>query len=207
MASAVSLASGVDVLREPFNNFTFAPWTVAGTPTITAGRNGNGASSTSTSNTVTYTIPAINESATLTLGFAYRTASVTSSSAAVAELCSDAAATTHNQLIVSNTGAVVFARGTISNTLATSAASTIAIDTWYYFEVQVTLGDSAAPFIVRLNGTVLLSGSADTKNAGTKTVYDSIRLKGRSGGFATLFDDLYLTMGAGAPFKGDITVP
>ena len=64
-ANSISLAAaggptvaGVDVLREPFDNFTALPWTTAGTPTIvTSGRTGNAAQLVGATDTLTLTIP------------------------------------------------------------------------------------------------------------------------------------------------------
>lgn len=206
MASAVVPPSaGTDVLLEPFNNFTFAPWTNTSC-TIVTGRNGNGANIPAAGNIV-YTIPTINQSAALTIGFAWRTNALAAAQSFICELLSDAGATTHNRLYVDNGGSVGVTRGTSTDLVTTSPTNTILINTWYYLELQITLHDTAGALTVRKNGAVLLTGTAlDTKNAGTKTVYDTVRL--RSAATTTMLtDDLYITMGAGAAFKGDIVVP
>jgi hypothetical protein len=205
MASGVVVASGTDVLFEPFANFTFAPWTLAGTPTIVAGRNGTGAQFAGSSAIATYTIPSLSESDTVTVGFAWRATSI-AVNPNIMRLSSDAAATFHDTLVVLGTGALRFNRGT-STPLDTSAAGLITTATWYYIEVQAKLHDTAGTATVRLNGTpVIALTGIDTKNAGTKTVFDSVALVG-AGSTTQLFDDLYITTGAGATFKGDITVP
>ena len=203
-SAVVPAAAGVDVLMEPFNNLT--AWSVFnGSPTIVTGRTGTAARLPSNA-ILDYTIPAVSESDTVTVGFAFQTENLGSN----ADLCafmSDSKSTEHGRLQVVTSGAVQVTRGA-STFLGASAAGLIAINTWNYIECQIKLHDTAGTVTVRVNGaTVLTLTGQDTKNGGTKTVYDSIRLRYPSASFANLFDDLYITMGAGAPFKGSITIP
>jgi hypothetical protein len=209
MASAVVIASGVDVLLEPFNNYTFAPWTTANTPTIATGRTGNGASfvGSSTAKLATYTIPAVNESDTVTIGFAWKATSLALSSTPMVELRSDAGATLHGQLSIRSTGAAIQVNSGTGGGIG-SAPHGLTAGTFAYIEWQMKLADSGGFTIVRINGVELINVAAiDTKNAGTKTTYDSVRLVGPASGVTTVYDDLYITTGAGAAFKGSITVP
>ena len=92
--------------------------------------------------------------------------------------------------------------------IASSATGVIVLNTWHYVEVQVKLHDTTGSATVRVDGTsVITIPTVDTKNGGTKTVYDTVRLSAGAAGNTNQYDDLYLTMGAGAPFKGDITIP
>jgi hypothetical protein len=209
IASSIVVAAGVDVLLEPFNNFTFAPWTLNSTPTIVAGRNGTAAQATGTVARANYAIPTPSQSDVVTIGFAYRVASVVASGR-IFELWSDTNATTHTSLATTATGSLFVTRA--GTTIATSVATGLVVaNTWCYIETQFKLGDAPDGYaIVRVNGTeVINSTGLDTKNAGTKTVYDAVRLvtPSGSGGGTNQWDDLYITTGAGAPFKGDITVP
>ena len=94
--------------------------------------------------------------------------------------------------------------------MGSTAAGLVAANTWVYIEVQVTLGDSPAGALeVRINGTQRLAlTNQDTKFAGTKTVYDQVRLvrAGTNVSNTNRYDDLYITTGP-AVFKGDIVVP
>lgn len=194
------------VLEEPFNDLT--AWTLAGTspnnPQIVTGRTGTGlqygAGSTST---VRYSIVVGSQTAVLTLGFAVRF-NASSVSGSFFQCLSDSAATIHNSILLNSDGSLAIERGTISQ-IGISAAGIIAANTWYYLELQITLGDSpSGSFTLRVDGTTVASGtSLDTKNAGTKTVYDAVRFIGVAG--ATIFaDDFYLLSGTGESFRGDI---
>src|SRR5204862_3050679 len=91
-----------------------------------------------------------------------------------------------------------------------SAAHGMAVNTWYYIEWQIKLHDTTGFTSVRINGVQMFNvTNVDTKNAGTKTTYDRVRLNDATAnsGVSLWFDDLYITTGAGATFKGSITIP
>jgi hypothetical protein len=208
VASAVHIASGpcTSVLREPFENLT--AWTPTGSGnSIVAGRTGTAAQVSGTTSRLNYTIPSINEDAVVTVGFAFRTPVFQSSGNTILTLASDTNVTTHTRLWVRSDGAVGVDR--TGTNLATTAAGVLAINTWYYLEMQAKLHDTTGFVIVRVNGTEVVNISAvDTKNAGTKTVYDAVRLgvvNGATGG-TNLYDDLYITTGSGCAFQGDQTI-
>lgn len=209
---ASSVVSGTDVLLEPFNNYTFAPWTIANTPTIVAGgRTGNGANfagaSAGSTKLATYTIPAVGESDTVTLGFAWKATSLALASTPIAELRSDAAATLHGQLSLRSVDNNIQVNSGTGGTIGAAPHGLVA-GTFAYIEWQMKLADTGGFTIVRVNGVELINvASIDTKNAGTKATYDGVRLVGPASGVTTVYDDLYITTGAGAPFKGSITVP
>jgi hypothetical protein len=209
MASSVgATAAPVDVLLEPFNNLT--AWTTVGTWAIVAARTGNGARATGTPGgaQARYTIPSPNQSAQLTIGFAHRISNATGNRA-ILQLESDAGTTPHVYVHVLPDGAVEIRRGSSAGALlASSPAATIPINTYKYIELQAVLDDSAGAVTLRVNGTqVAVATNIDIRNAGTKTVFDTVCLLGPGSGINNIFDDLYITTGAGATFKGDITVP
>ena len=109
MASAVHIetATCTDVITlEPFNNTS--AWTVGGTVNIVAGRTGTAVTTASaTGNYAAYTIPAPNESDTITVGFAWRYDDAETGDRSIVIFYSDAMATLHNQLRWNPTGTVL----------------------------------------------------------------------------------------------------
>ena len=210
MASAATktgLVACTDVITlEPFNNFTDNSWTNSGGTIIAGGRNGNAAQTDGFVDGARYTIPTINQDATVTVGFAFKSP-VLSSFANVLGFYSDSAATFHLYMQIHSTGALRVQRGDFVTTLGTSAAGVITANTWHYIEVQATLHDTTGAVQVKVNGTSVLNvTNVDTKNAGTKTVLDTIKVMGTGNGGSTLnqFDDLYLRTGSTCAFRGDI---
>jgi hypothetical protein len=188
------------VLTEPFNNFTAAPWTlVAPNPTIVTGRTGTAAQVTLSGCQLNYNVSTPDQTDTVTIGFAWRTTNLNSD---LLFLRSDAGATDHNRINITSTGQIIFSRAGTS--IASSATGLVAINTWNYLEVQAKLSDTVGTVTVRLNGTAVITATGlDTKNAGTKTVYDQIRFSTLDGR-VYLIDDLYLRNDA--VFQGDPTV-
>jgi hypothetical protein len=208
MASAASVGVGTviptAILVEPFNNLTAAPWTtVSGTPVITTGRTSVGLQFSS-GGQISYTLSAANESDVVTLGCAFRVSSLIS--VRLFELRSDTGATLHTNLQLDVNGALNVTRST-SVQIAATAPGVIAINTWYYLELQYKLGDSpTGAATVRVNGTNVHNlTSIDTRNAGTKTKYDQLRLSGGAGATWN-YDDLYVKVGAGQAFEGDTAI-
>lgn len=86
--------------------------------------------------------------------------------------------------------------------VGTSAAGVISSSTYHYFELCALLSDTVgtADFYVDGATAPTLTFSGDTKNGGTKTVFDSF---GFHGGSFQHIDDIYCANGAGsAPFNG-----
>lgn len=200
---ASSVVTGA-VLLEPFNNFTFAPWANTGA-TIVTGRNGTAAQTVGGSGVhADFTIPAASESDIVTVGAAWRYTDANTLTRDIFRFNSDAGVTQHNR--VSQVGAGV--NVTRGATGLTATGNVLAVNTWAYIEAQICLHDTAGYVIVHVNGVEVTNTTAlDTKNAGTKTVYDRIIIGGFATGATCQWDDLYITVGAGAPFKGDIVVP
>ena len=181
---------------------SFADWTGAGGTWISrTGTTGRGLGSQVSGPTLTRAIGGAAEHATAVLGFAHKTTSM--GNRAICVLMSDTAATSHLTLRVTSAGLLEVRRGTTSGTvLASSAAGAIVVSTWQYVELLATLNDTTGAVEVRVDGVTVCSASGvDTKNAGTKTVLDAVRLVGA--GDVIYFDDLYLETGADAAFLGE----
>lgn len=203
MASSVNVAAGpcTDVLSEPFDNLS--AWTLASSPTIVAGRNGTAANVTGTLQRISYTIPAVSESDTVTFGFAWQTP-VLQAAHVIFNLYSDANTTNHITVQTQTAGRIDVAVGGLSKW--SSALGVLAINVWQYVEVQIKLHDTAGFVIVRVNGVDVINVTGvDTRNAGTKTTFDTLRFPtpSASSGGTNLYDDLYLSTGSGCAFKGD----
>lgn len=202
--------TGPDVLLEPFNNLT--AWAVTGSPTgiVAGGRTGTAVEFAAFSSTfISYAIPTPAQSDTITIGFAFRPSAIGQGEYKIIGLASDAGATDHNFISIDSNNALIVYRQS-SGLLPKAPNGTIpTAGVFYYIELQIKLHDTTGSFDLHVNGTSVASATnVDTKNAGTKTVYDTVRLPPSGfNGAIVRYDDLYITMGAGAPFKGDITVP
>jgi Domain of unknown function (DUF4082)/Siphovirus-type tail component, C-terminal domain len=189
---------------EAFDNF--GAWFTSGTAAIVAGRTGNAARVTGVSTTNRIDFGLRTENATVIVGFAHQISSLAAATSEICQFYSDANVTQHNRLTVATNGSLSFWRGTTN--LATSAAGVIAINTWNYIEVRTVLSDTVGAFEVRVNGTAVIGPltAQDTQNAGTKTVYDSVRLSGPIASQFNTFDDCYIVTGGSAAFKGNQTI-
>lgn len=204
LESYVPAATGVDVLLEPFNNFTFAPWSNSG-GTIGAARHGNGATMGSFAQAI-YTIPSGSRDGTITVGCAVKIAAGTNQ---LFGFWWPGGGTFHGRVSVNLATGALFCAGATGSNIGSSAGSLITTGTWYYVEAQFFMHDTAGTAIVRLDGVVVINVAGSDTRAGSPTTYESVQIgpPNSSGGGSVQYDDLYITMGAGAPFKGDITVP
>ena len=198
MASSAVIAAGTTVLMEPFNNFTANGWTTASGPSIVTGRTGSGAQVSGVS-TATWPVPTPDD--TNTVGFAYKTSHINPGHDIIRLLRSGSVETRLQQ---SSAGALNVTRGP-STAIGTASANVItATNTWYYIELQVFSHDTAGTVTIRVNNTpVLTLTGLDTRDVGTP---NQVQLWEGVGATNT-YDDLYVMTGAGAPFKGDITIP
>ena len=189
------------VLQEPFNNLS--SWsTFAGTPTIVAGRTGN-CVQLAASGRIRYTIPAPSESDRVTIGFAlYITTLFTTTS--FLTLRSDAGATEHIRLAMNTSGGVNASRA--GSNPQSSGAFVLAAGTWQYVELQARMHDSSGSVNLRVNGVTWINATGDFKNAGTKTVFDTVELAGVGSGAGGRYDDLYLLTGDTCSYLGDQTI-
>jgi hypothetical protein len=208
MAAGVSISAGpsyTDVLLEPFDTLTNWSGSVG---TIVAGRNGNGLQIVSSGGVSrSYTIPTANKSNYITMGFAFQVPSLTNPPYTFS-LQSDGATVDQNTMLVNANGSIaVYRGGPVTTIIGTSSAGIITINTWYYIETQVFIDDTAGTGIVRVNGTpVLTYGPLDTRLSGSNPI-DTVALRGAwFQSTTTLWDDLYISTGSGAPFKGSIAV-
>lgn len=123
---------------------------------------------------------------------------------------SDNMATLHNSVTISAAGAIRVFRGDNATLLAASANGLIVTDVWNYIEVKIRLHDSTGTVDIQLNGTNVCSVTGlDTKNAGTKTVYDYIELGGGGASSTCRIRDLYVANEQGSVnnnFLGDCRV-
>lgn len=192
------------------------------------GRNGNrlylydGQSAGTPTSPIKRSLGTANEHATITYGFAMQVTDVgtfTSNGGTFANLgtlCSDAGATSHVSIGAEGTTlspSIQARRGVANGTVIGSASVPAWIaNQWYYFEIQVVLHDTTGSVVVKINGTTVLTlTNVDTKNGGTKTVFDSIAFANASRGnsWNASYDDLYITNGAGSAntgFLGDVAV-
>lgn len=171
-----------------------------GLGSLVAGRNGNGVQMGSP----TITIPAAQEADCITIGFAIKVPAYVAASNLVL-LKSDAAATTHVVLQISTTGQLTVLRNSVV-LLGPTAAGIIVANRWHYVELATRLHDTLGSAVLRVDGTTVLTGSSlDTKNAGTKAVFDSVTFTSTT---PFIVDDLYLCTATTTPdaFLGDVVV-
>lgn len=131
----------------------------------------------------------------------------------IGQFYSDNGGTLHG-CVVFNSGSGVLSvyRGSNSGTLlgqVTLSGIPLLLNTWGYWEVKWILSDTVGRVTVRFNEAVVLDlTNQDTKNAGTKTVIDTIGYPSGISGLSANLDDYYLVTGTGAPsdFLGDCKV-
>lgn len=84
--------------------------------------------------------------------------------------------------------------------VATVATGTTVLSagTWYYLEIQATIADSGGTIKIRVNGasTNEIDFTGDTKNGGTSTLIDAVRLENRSTN--NRVDNLYVLNSSGS---------
>ena len=192
------------VLDEPFANLT--AWPIGtGTASIVTGRHGTGMQ-LAASATRDYTIPSGSESYYLIVGFAVQWATAIPTSGSLIQFRSDAAATLHDEVV--HSGGTLLFKGAGGITRITTASLGLTAGTWYYFEFQLLMHDTAGSMGLRLAGSSLGTNSnVDNRNAGTKTTVDTIRLVNGSASNVAVFDDLYIRTGTLSTYLGDTTVP
>lgn len=120
---------------------------------------------------------------------------------------SDNNATTHVSLYRKSDGKVAIYVG--ATQVAITAAPALAGSTHTYLEMVATLADAGGQVDIykNANPTPILSYTGDTKNGGTKTVFDTFVFAGASYQYV---DDIYAATGAGAaPYNarlGDVKI-
>jgi hypothetical protein len=124
-------------------------------------------------------------------------------------LFGDSGATQHIDLSEGSSGEIEVRRG--ASVLGETVGASLTSGVWAYWEVKVTLDDSAGVVIIKKNGTTILSlSSQDTKNGGTNTTFDAFKMTTRSSSGSDMYvDDLYVCTGAGSvynDFLGDVRI-
>lgn len=153
------------------------------------------------------------EHATITVGLAlFRVSALLGE---VMVLASDGAAARHITLRANADGSLAVLRGVV--TLGTTAPGAVSIGGWNFVELQVTMSDTVGVVTVRVNNVIVLNLTGqDTKNGGSKVVFDSVILamanledSNNTSGQTHHYDDIYVVNGAGTTnngFLGDLRV-
>lgn len=179
----------------------------------TYGRNGSGLRLITAGTFLQKQLSAADEHATMTVGFAWRrVGTAAAGTEPIIGFYSDNGATQHMtvRLTADGNNNLVIYRG---SSLVATDTMTIVANQWYYIEFKTVLADApSGSYELRVNGNMRLqAGGVDTKNAGTKTVIDSLYLSRGTfqNGQESNFDDLYLCNAAGAnntTFLGDTAI-
>ena len=196
------------------DGLTASKWTTAaGAPAtpVAGGRTGlKSGLFSSGSTSLRKTVVTADEHATFILGVALQLPALATMNDFI-RFSSDALATTHITLGFNNNLAIEARRGIVGTLLGTTDNNVLVTgaSTWQYLEVLVTLHDTTGVVTIKVNGAQVLNLTGiDTKNAGTKTVFESMQLITPAGGNAYV-DDVYLCNGAGSvnnTFLGDCTI-
>lgn len=162
-----------------------------------------------------HTVATANEHATFTAGAAFRFDSSLTAAVDILQFASDNNVTKHVTLTLNTNGTITARRGTSAGTiLGTSSALTLSATEFNYIEAKVKLHDTTGTVdiqVTNLSGvtsSVLSLSAQDTKNAGTKTVLDTVTW-GTYNATTQALCDIYLTNGAGsvnAGFLGNTSV-
>jgi hypothetical protein len=172
--------------------------------TIEAGRNGNGMAIGGGAGNASITI---DDQAKWTVGFAFNTNSLSYGGPILRFLDTS---TVHFRLFVNPTAGTIAAYRNTS--LLATSTNALQINTWYYIECQVTIGDAGVGnYEVRVNGTStdwLPSTAADTRNAGNASANVIDLCTEAAGTNKFLFDDIYIADGQDGinDFLGDVKV-
>lgn len=179
-------------LVDDCDNFTDAPWVIAGSPTIAAAKNGNGFSiPNGSSNGVSFNIPAGKQTDTLTVGCWIKWGTFVATQN-VMEFRGDGGTVVHCALRTGSDGSLHIARVGGTAIGGTAPAGTVVVGTWYYLEASVKLHDTIGTATIRVDGVQVVTGTGDTKNTSTGTVFDQFGFKGGASTTTWLIDDVYL---------------
>lgn len=206
-------ADGFDDGQYNLGKYEGQSLTAGANTTITSSGRSGSAVQLAGNDFLTKFLAAADEHATLIVGFALKPSTLGSASENFLELRSDSAATQHVTFNLSIANQIEARRGSVSGTLLGTTTRSLPTRTQFYFiEVKVLLSATVGTVDVYVNGVNWLSLTAqNTKNAGTKTTFDSVRLVSGTGTTSRwfTFDDLYILNGAGASLNdviGDIAI-
>jgi hypothetical protein len=111
--------------------------------------------------------------------------------------------------LVNDTGTVKLYRGSNIGTLLATAAATYTTGVWRHYEIKVTIADAGGTVEVRIDGTVALTFTGDTRQSTTGTAgVDRITFGGASNSNGA-WDDIYILDASGSvanDFIGDVRV-
>lgn len=145
-------------------------------------------------------VAAADEHATFIAGAAIATSGgwTYGTEASLLYLLSDSLATTHLSVTLDTAKKIRVYRGNLGTLLGTSTSTVMATPgTYYYVEVKATLHDSAGTVEVLVDGvSVLALTGVDTKNGGTKAVFDSVTWAAAASSW--LASDFFICNGAGS---------
>jgi hypothetical protein len=115
----------------------------------------------------------------------------------------DTAVTTHMVVRLNADGSVSLLRNV--TVVASSAPGLLVAGVWAFLEASCTISDTVGECVVRINGVTAVSFTGDTRNAGTSTQIDAVRISG-----SLTVDDFYALDATGAAphntFLGDVRV-
>lgn len=121
---------------------------------------------------------------------------------------SDSDGTIQAALSIANDGTIRVYRGSVSSgTLLATSSNSLPILGWNFIEVKLTIADSGGLFEVRVNESVWVSFTGDTKQSSTLATALRIQIWGR--GSDNGIDDLYIcdsTGSANNTYLGDVRV-
>lgn len=154
-----------------------------------------------------------------TIGFALKidTYGTLGNGAFYVNLAGDSGSTTHLTLTNNPTTRYIeLRRGAYNGAVLATYNYVLPVGTWAYFEIQTTIADAGGICQVRMNGnaTPVISFTGDTKNGGTNTTIDTLRLGSvnidtgaAQSGVGAVYDDLYILNSTGTTnttFLGDV---
>lgn len=174
-------------------------WWLTGPNFVSSVSGRTGRMSTSTGLSKHYFHPA-DEHATFIAGVAVKQGALAGGAPLI--FYSDAGVTLHVAIRVETTGAITVLRAATTTggggTVLGASATGVILGTsvWQYLEAKVTLHDTTGSAEVKVDGTTVLTlTNVDTKNAGTKTVFDTIGADAVTAGGS--LDDFYCCNASG----------
>ena len=198
-------------------------WSVGNLNYVT-GRNGQGLQVTNAFGNLRKQFDAADEHATIIIGRAFKPTNTNpvdssgwigggSTYGNLFTLTSDNGVTKHVSFELASGNTLRVVRGAPNGTLLGSYVFPSPKYTdWYYFEAKVVLHDTTGSVEVRVNGEVVINlTNIDTKNGGTKAVFDGFGIgpAQTQNNVHTIIDDLYVCNGAGSVnnnFLGDVAI-
>lgn len=163
----------VALLIDKFNNLN--NWTNQTSTSNPAGMDGNCLKIGTTLGQADYVLSAADQTDVLDVDFWLNVNSVALANSCL-QFLADSSATAHMNLRMATTGAIDLMRGGTGGTiLGSSATGVLVANTWTHIRVRTKLADVGGTYDLWVSGNHEVSGSGDTKQAGTALVYDTVR--------------------------------